>query len=89
MKKLHKRILVLAFLLSLSLSLSVPLIADPGAPGADPSLGATGSQDVGGSSSGVPLDGGVLEIIIAGVAAAAIGAVKKRRARGTGHRAQG
>ena len=66
MKKLHKRILVLAFLLSLSLSLSVPLIADPGAPGADPSLGATGSQDVGGSSSGVPLDGGVLELLVAG-----------------------
>ena len=66
MKKLHKRILAHVFLISLSLSLSVPLIADPGAPGDDPSLGATGSQDVGGSSSGVPLDGGVLELLVAG-----------------------
>ena len=57
MKKLHKRILAHVFLISLSLSLSVPLIADPG---------ATGSQDVGGGSNGVSLDGGVLELLVAG-----------------------
>ncbi len=66
MKKLHKRILAHVFLISLSLSLTVPLIADPGAPGANPSLGATGSQNVGGGSSGVPLDGGALELLLAG-----------------------
>ena len=72
MKKLHKRILAHVFLISLSLSLSVPLIADPGAPGSDPSVVGTGSQNVGGSSSGVPLDGGIIELLIAGAAVAGL-----------------
>jgi hypothetical protein len=67
MKKQYKRILALLFLVSLSLSLSVPLLADPGAPGGDPASGSTSTESVGGSSSGVPLDGGVLELFIAGV----------------------
>ena len=66
MKKLHKRILAHVFLISLSLSLSVPLIADPGAPGSDPTIAATGGQFVSGEASGVPLDGGVLELLVAG-----------------------
>ena len=66
MKKLHKRILAHVFLISLSLSLSVPLIADPGAPGSDPTIAATGGQFVSGEASGVPLDGGVPELLIAG-----------------------
>jgi hypothetical protein len=70
MKKLHKRILAHVFLISLSLSLSVPLIADPGAPGADPAVGASGGQFVSGDASGVPLDGGVIELLLAGAAVA-------------------
>ena len=66
MKKLHKRILVLAFLLSLSLPLSLSILADPGAPGSDPTIAATGGQFVSGEASGVPLDGGVLELLVAG-----------------------
>jgi hypothetical protein len=68
MKKLHKRILVLAFLLSLSLPLSLDILADPGAPGSDPTIAATGGQFVSGEASGVPLDGGVIELLIAGAA---------------------
>ena len=62
MKKLHKRILVLAFLLSLSLS----ILADPGGPGSpgDTPSGILKVGDAG--SSGVPLDGGVLELLVAG-----------------------
>lgn len=70
MKKQYKRILALLFLVSLSLSLSVPLLADPGAPGVDPASGSTSTESVGGSSSGVPLDGGLLELLIAGAAVA-------------------
>jgi len=70
MKKQYKRILALLFLVSLSLSLSVPLLADPGAPGGDPASGSTSTESVGGSSSGVPLDGGLLELLIAGAAVA-------------------
>jgi len=70
MKPTYKSI-ALVSLISLSLSVSVPLLADPGAPGADPSVGATSSQNVG--SSGVPLDGGVLEILLAGAAVAGFG----------------
>ena len=33
---------------------------------------ATGSQNVGGSSSGVPLDGGIIELLIAGAAVAGL-----------------
>ena len=80
MKKLHKRILAHLFLISLSLSLSVPLIADPGAPGSDPAVGASGGQFVSGDASGVPLDGGIIEILVAGAALAGMRAMRKRGA---------
>ena len=68
MKKLNKRILALAFLLSLSPLLPLSLLADPGGPGSDPAIAATGGQFVSGEASGVPLDGGALELLIAGAA---------------------
>ena len=74
MKLLHKRILALAFILSLSLSL--PILADPGTPGSPPS----GVQLVGGeSSSGVPLDGGIIELLVAGAILAGFRALKKKK----------
>jgi len=81
MKKQYKRILALLFLVSLSLSLSVPLLADPGAPGGDPASGSTSTESVGGSSSGVPLDGGLLELLIAGAAVAGLSKARTRSAR--------
>jgi len=79
MKKLHKRILAHVFLISQSLSLSVPLIADPGAPGSNPAVGASGGQFVSGDASGVPLDGGLIELLVAGAALAGFRAVKKKK----------
>lgn len=76
MKPTYKSI-ALVSLISLSLILSVPLLADPApsGPGSDPTQGGTGGQSVGGSS-GVPVDGGLIEIVIAG---AVMGAFAARR----------
>jgi len=74
MKLLHKRILALAFILSLSLSL--PILADPGTPGGSPA----GTEVVGGGgNSGVPLDGGIIELLVAGAVLAGFRAVKKKK----------
>ena len=62
------------------LPLTQSLFADPGAPGGNPSVGATGGQFVSGDVSGVPLDGGIFEILAAGMGLAGMRAVRKRRA---------
>ena len=61
MKKTHK-IILLAVLLTLQISV---LLAQPGGPGPGP---GGGDPEVGGGGAGIPLDGGVLELFLAGLA---------------------